>query len=285
MCDREMPLTLHHMIPREVHEWYKNHHGKTKDQLHSGIMVCRDCHSAIHKFEDNKTLAAEYRTLETLMAHPKVIPLSAFLFSSRLGPGLDPLYQEAATHQQGRQEDVEARGSRPAPTIRGRVRPEPDDPPAPPIYPAPQLGSLTALQWTFQSVELLLARLSLSFSFSPLPRFLPPLPVMPVEEVEAATATAEPARECPGDSLREGEPRSLVRLRPSPSSSASLSPRPTSFLGSFLPFSGGFGELRPLGDSSRCTEPRLVLRSVALFRGDRALMDLTTSLTSSFSLP
>jgi len=72
LCERDMPLTLHHLIPREVHDWYRKREGKSKDELHSGIMICRDCHSAVHKFEDNKTLAAEYSTLEKLLAHPKV---------------------------------------------------------------------------------------------------------------------------------------------------------------------------------------------------------------------
>src|SRR5690242_20188844 len=33
---------------------YKKHNGMTHAQLHTGIMICRECHSAIHKFIDNK---------------------------------------------------------------------------------------------------------------------------------------------------------------------------------------------------------------------------------------
>jgi len=72
MCEREMPLTKHHVIPKEVHEWYKKHHNKTKDELHQGIMICRPCHSAIHSFYDNKTLAANYSTIEQILADEKV---------------------------------------------------------------------------------------------------------------------------------------------------------------------------------------------------------------------
>jgi len=72
MCEREMPLTKHHVIPKEVHEFYKKHHGMTKEQLHQGIMICRSCHSAVHSFHDNKTLGAEYNTLEAILADPKV---------------------------------------------------------------------------------------------------------------------------------------------------------------------------------------------------------------------
>jgi len=72
MCERKMLLTKHHVIPKEVHEWYRKHHGMTKDQLHQGIMICRSCHSALHSFEDNKTLAEKYSTIEAILEHPKV---------------------------------------------------------------------------------------------------------------------------------------------------------------------------------------------------------------------
>jgi hypothetical protein len=72
MCERKMLLTKHHVIPKEVHEWYRKHHGMTKEQLHQGIMICRSCHSALHSFEDNKTLAEKYSTIEAILEHPKV---------------------------------------------------------------------------------------------------------------------------------------------------------------------------------------------------------------------
>eukprot|EP01126_Amoeba_proteus_P064730 TRINITY_DN9094_c0_g1_i1.p1 TRINITY_DN9094_c0_g1~~TRINITY_DN9094_c0_g1_i1.p1 ORF type:complete len:215 (-),score=34.96 TRINITY_DN9094_c0_g1_i1:300-944(-) len=72
ICERFMPLTKHHLVPRETHTWYKKHHGMTHVELHTGIMICRPCHSSIHKFIDNKTMAAEYNTLEKLLEHPKV---------------------------------------------------------------------------------------------------------------------------------------------------------------------------------------------------------------------
>jgi len=72
MCERKMLLTFHHVVPKEVHEWYKKHHGMTKNQLNQGIMICRPCHSALHSFEDNKTLAEKYSTINAIMDHPKV---------------------------------------------------------------------------------------------------------------------------------------------------------------------------------------------------------------------
>eukprot|EP00878_Enallax_costatus_P025008 GHUV01026725.1.p1 GENE.GHUV01026725.1~~GHUV01026725.1.p1 ORF type:complete len:384 (+),score=121.40 GHUV01026725.1:1111-2262(+) len=66
LCGRHMPLTKHHLIPRDVHKEFKKR-GFTFDQLQSGLHVCRPCHSAIHKaVPDNKELAMHYSTLENL---------------------------------------------------------------------------------------------------------------------------------------------------------------------------------------------------------------------------
>uniref|UniRef100_A0A6B2LTX9 HNH domain-containing protein n=1 Tax=Arcella intermedia TaxID=1963864 RepID=A0A6B2LTX9_9EUKA len=72
LCLREMALTKHHVIPKEVHEWYRKHHNMTKEKLNEGILLCRSCHSAVHGMYDNKTLAAEKSTLEALLADEKV---------------------------------------------------------------------------------------------------------------------------------------------------------------------------------------------------------------------
>ncbi|KAG2432502.1 hypothetical protein HXX76_008847 [Chlamydomonas incerta] len=52
MCGRQMPLTFHHLIPRDVHAKYKRR-ALTAEQLNRGIDVCRPCHSAIHRTYDN----------------------------------------------------------------------------------------------------------------------------------------------------------------------------------------------------------------------------------------
>lgn len=57
--------TVHGCL-RDVHKEFKKR-GFTFDQLQSGLMVCRPCHSAIHRaVPDNKELAVKYRTLEDL---------------------------------------------------------------------------------------------------------------------------------------------------------------------------------------------------------------------------
>jgi hypothetical protein len=51
---------------RDVHKEFKKR-GYSVDQLQAGLMVCRPCHSAIHRaVPDNKQLAVHYSTAEAL---------------------------------------------------------------------------------------------------------------------------------------------------------------------------------------------------------------------------
>ena len=73
MCGREMPLTFHHYIPRTLHanKWFRKNF--TREQMAEGIDVCRDCHSAIHKYiPREKELGREYNTREKLLAHEEL---------------------------------------------------------------------------------------------------------------------------------------------------------------------------------------------------------------------
>ena len=71
MCERELPLTRHHLIPRQTHARYFKK-GYTRELLNTCLDCCRPCHSAIHRIADNATLAREYNTLELIMAHPDI---------------------------------------------------------------------------------------------------------------------------------------------------------------------------------------------------------------------
>ncbi|KAG2495405.1 hypothetical protein HYH03_006354 [Edaphochlamys debaryana] len=66
LCERQMPLTFHHLIPKDVHSRYKKRGLLSTEQLSTGVDICRACHSAIHRTYDNKTLAAQYGSLEAL---------------------------------------------------------------------------------------------------------------------------------------------------------------------------------------------------------------------------
>lgn len=80
-CYRELKLTFHHLIPKEVHHvwvgkkppfaYLRDHQDTrllTKLTLGShGILVCRPCHSAIHRSASNRELGARYCTRRALL--------------------------------------------------------------------------------------------------------------------------------------------------------------------------------------------------------------------------
>lgn len=72
-CSRERETEKHHLIPQTLHnnKWFKKRYSKEFMATHT-IEVCYDCHLAIHKFFDNKTLAKELNTLEKLLENNKM---------------------------------------------------------------------------------------------------------------------------------------------------------------------------------------------------------------------
>lgn len=73
LCAREKDLTFHHLIPRTLHanKWFKKNY--TRQQMAAGVYLCRDCHSAVHRFvPSEKDLGRQYDTLEKLQAHPEI---------------------------------------------------------------------------------------------------------------------------------------------------------------------------------------------------------------------
>lgn len=66
MCEREMRLTRHHLIPKLMHARYKAK-GFTREELNTCALICRVCHSAVHHFFSGKELAQKYNTIEKLL--------------------------------------------------------------------------------------------------------------------------------------------------------------------------------------------------------------------------
>lgn len=80
MCEREMKLTFHHLIPKDTHPTYlkkrlpRGIEGEpTRGFLNGyGLMICRKCHNMVHRLASNSVLAVEYNTLEKLLAQPMI---------------------------------------------------------------------------------------------------------------------------------------------------------------------------------------------------------------------
>ena len=88
MCEREAVLTFHHLLPKQAHKQLLRS-GATPESLgllgvelpegdfktvlgQYGSMLCRPCHSAVHRFADNFELASTYNTTEKLMQEPDI---------------------------------------------------------------------------------------------------------------------------------------------------------------------------------------------------------------------
>ncbi|MFK7988961.1 MAG: hypothetical protein AB8I08_23285 [Sandaracinaceae bacterium] len=79
LCDRIRPLTFHHLIPRTLHRKPRYKRQFTREALQQGVMLCRDCHDAVHRFVSEKELGAVYRTLDALRAHPEIARFVAWV--------------------------------------------------------------------------------------------------------------------------------------------------------------------------------------------------------------
>jgi len=73
LCNRELKLTEHHLIPKTRQSNKKVKRDKTKEELTKTCWVCRDCHDQIHALINEKELASNYNTLEKLRCHPGLI--------------------------------------------------------------------------------------------------------------------------------------------------------------------------------------------------------------------
>lgn len=72
LCHRKMPLTWHHLFPRDVHKKFLKRGLMTQQDCVLGISICRQCHNTIHRFFDNETLAEKLHSLESLLEEESI---------------------------------------------------------------------------------------------------------------------------------------------------------------------------------------------------------------------
>ena len=73
LCGAAGWITFHHLIPRSCHKnkWFKKNF--TRSDMHSGIHICRRCHSFLHRQFSEKQLGRDLNTLEKLLSHEMVV--------------------------------------------------------------------------------------------------------------------------------------------------------------------------------------------------------------------
>lgn len=82
LCLRESgDISKHHLIPRACHStaWFEKRFTKL-EMGKRGIMVCRECHHAIHEaVPREKDLGRYYNTKELLEQHPHMVKHIAWM--------------------------------------------------------------------------------------------------------------------------------------------------------------------------------------------------------------
>ncbi|KAI0759296.1 hypothetical protein BD413DRAFT_488031 [Trametes elegans] len=85
ICEREVPLTYHHLIPREVHDKARKKKWHPEAILNSVAWLCRPCHSAVHHVASNEVLAKEYYTVDLLLARDDIQKWRKYAAKQRFG--------------------------------------------------------------------------------------------------------------------------------------------------------------------------------------------------------
>jgi len=67
-----IPLTYHHLIPRQVHSKVLKRGWHEEWRLNSVAWLCRACHSFVHRLASNEELARDWWSVERLMGREDV---------------------------------------------------------------------------------------------------------------------------------------------------------------------------------------------------------------------
>jgi hypothetical protein len=67
ICEREwVPMTYHHLIPKQVHAKVLKRNWHEEHQLNSVAWLCRACHNFVHQMASNEELAREWYTVDLI---------------------------------------------------------------------------------------------------------------------------------------------------------------------------------------------------------------------------
>ena len=87
ICHRDwIPLTYHHLIPRQVHAKAVKRGWHEEWQLEKVAWLCRQCHSLVHRIATNEELARDWSSIELLMQRDDVQSFAKWLGRARWKP-------------------------------------------------------------------------------------------------------------------------------------------------------------------------------------------------------
>lgn len=85
MCERRVPLTYHHLIPRSTHAKALKKGWHPESMLNSVAWLCRPCHTAVHRAASNEDLARNLYTVDLLMEREDLQRWARYASKQRFG--------------------------------------------------------------------------------------------------------------------------------------------------------------------------------------------------------
>ncbi|KAK7018332.1 hypothetical protein R3P38DRAFT_2982249 [Favolaschia claudopus] len=85
ICERRVPLTYHHLIPRSTHAKVLKKKWHPESILNSVAWLCRPCHTAVHQVASNEVLAREFYTVELLLQREDIQRWGKYASKQRFG--------------------------------------------------------------------------------------------------------------------------------------------------------------------------------------------------------
>lgn len=75
LCQRQaVALTRHHLIPQSRHNKARTQREFSRAEMKTEIaLLCRPCHSQVHRVFSNQQLADDYHTVERLLTHDDIV--------------------------------------------------------------------------------------------------------------------------------------------------------------------------------------------------------------------
>ncbi|KAJ6532909.1 hypothetical protein DFH09DRAFT_1181853 [Mycena vulgaris] len=85
ICEREIPLTYHHLIPRATHAKVLKKKWHPASMLNSVAWLCRPCHTVVHQIATNEELARSYHTVDLLLQRDDIRRWGKYTSKQRFG--------------------------------------------------------------------------------------------------------------------------------------------------------------------------------------------------------
>ncbi|KAJ7176179.1 hypothetical protein C8R43DRAFT_555312 [Mycena crocata] len=85
ICERAVPLTYHHLIPRSTHAKAVKRKWHPESMLNSVAWLCRPCHTAVHQVATNEELAQHYYSVDLLLQRDDIQRWGKYVSKQRFG--------------------------------------------------------------------------------------------------------------------------------------------------------------------------------------------------------